>query len=264
MNKKINYDRVDEAISAVEGGWEFTSEVAESFDTHVRKSIPLYDEVQQMTVDMSEWFVKDNSVVYDIGSSTGETIYHLMKKHRNKKNVRFIGIDKSRMMVKQAQRKVAAANIKFLHQDIMQTAFKESDLCISLFTMQFLTISERIQILQKMYECLNMGGAFIMAEKIQAEEGRFNDLWMELYWDFKKKQGLTDDQILHKARSLRGVLIPMTLTENIKLLKMAGFTNIDVFFKWYNFAGLLAIKTNIGLMKQTVSHNSLSDDNNDE
>lgn len=98
-----------------------------------------------------------------------------------------------------------------------------------------------------------------MAEKIQAEEGRFNDLWMELYWDFKKKQGLTDDQILHKARSLRGVLIPMTLAENVELLKTAGFTNIDVFFKWYNFAGLLAIKTNLDSIKQTVSHNSLPD-----
>ena len=74
MDEKINYDKVDESISAVEGGWEFTSEVAENFDTHVRKSIPLYDEIQQMTVDMSEWFIKDNSVVYDIGSSTGETI----------------------------------------------------------------------------------------------------------------------------------------------------------------------------------------------
>ena len=82
-----------------------------------------------------------------------------------------------------------------------------------------------------------------MAEKVLAEEGRFDDLWVELYWDFKKRQGLTDDQILQKARSIRGVLRPLTLTENMKLLRMVGFNSTDVFFKWYNFAGVLAIKT---------------------
>lgn len=84
-----------------------------------------------------------------------------------------------------------------------------------------------------------------MAEKVLAEEGRFNDMWVELYWDFKKGQGLTDDQILQKARSIRGVLRPITLTEHISMLKMIGFSSIDVFFKWYNFAGILAIKTPI-------------------
>ncbi len=90
-----------------------------------------------------------------------------------------------------------------------------------------------------------------MAEKLLAEEGRFDDMWVELYWDFKKRQGLTDDQILYKARSIRGVLRPITLTENIRLLRDSGFNSIDVFLKWYNFAGILAIKTTSSLIKFT-------------
>ena len=241
--KKANYRKVDNMISAVEGGWQFTSEVAQHFDTHVRKSIPLYKEVQSMTVDMSEWFIHNGSTVYDIGSSTGETIFHLQKKHASKENVRFIGIDNSEMMVKQARKKVSANNVQFLCQDVVQTIFEEADLVISLFTMQFLSVPERVQVLQGAYQCLRNGGALIMAEKVLAEEGRFDQLWVELYWDFKNRQGLTDDQILQKARSIRGILRPLTLTENIKLLKTIGFNSIDVFFKWYNFAGILAIKT---------------------
>jgi len=245
MGEEASYRKVDDMISAVEGSWEFTSEVAKHFDTHVRKSIPLYEQIQLMTTDMSEWFVNNGSTVYDIGSSTGETIFHLQKKHASKENVRFIGIDNSEIMVKQARKKVSANNVQFLYQDVMQTKFEEADLFISLFTMQFLGVPERIQLLRGAYQCLRSGGALIMAEKVLAEEAQFDELWVELYWDFKKGQGLTDDQILHKARSLRGVLRPLRLTENIELLRTVGFNSIDIFFKWYNFAGILAIKTSI-------------------
>ena len=73
------HGRADELITAVPGGWEFNEEVAEHFDEHVRRSVPLYDEAQQMVVDLSEWFVRDDSTVYDIGSATGETIARLMQ-----------------------------------------------------------------------------------------------------------------------------------------------------------------------------------------
>ncbi len=243
MDRKANRKKVDDAISAVEGCWEFTDEVAKHFDTHVRKSIPLYEEVQRMTIDMSEWFIHNGSTIYDIGSSTGETIFHLQKKHASKKNVRFIGIDNSEMMVKRAKKKVSANNVQFLCHDVTQTKLEEADLVISLFTLQFLSVPERMKVLRGAYECLRSGGALIMAEKVLAEEGRFDEMWVELYWDFKKRQGLTDDQILHKARSIRGILRPITLTEHIRLLSESGFNSIDVFLKWYNFAGIIAIKT---------------------
>ena len=115
MGEKANYRKVDDMISAVEGSWAFTTEVAEHFDTHVRKSIPLYEEVQRMTTDMSEWFIHNGSTIYDIGSSTGETIFHLQEKHASKENVRFIGIDNSETMVKLAREKVSASNVQFLH-----------------------------------------------------------------------------------------------------------------------------------------------------
>jgi len=32
------------------------------------------------------------------------------------------------------------------------------------------------------------------------------------------------------------------LWENEELLQRAGFRSVDVFFKWYNFCGMLALK----------------------
>lgn len=37
----------------------------------VRKGVPFYDEIQRMVVELSEYFVRDLGVVYDLGSSKG-------------------------------------------------------------------------------------------------------------------------------------------------------------------------------------------------
>lgn len=237
---------VDKFITAVPGEWKFNDQVAKRFDDHVRKSIPLYEEVQRMIVEMSEWFIRDNATVYDIGFSTGETIHLLQKKHKRKKNVKFIGIENSSAMISIAKSKCNSKNVEFINRDLRDVEkFSNADLITSLYTIQFLPVRQREQLLKKIYDGLCEGGAFIMVEKIYAENSFLEDMWLELYWDFKKRQGLTDKMILQKARSLRGILSPLTLTKNIELLNFAGFTDIDVFMKWYNFAGIIAFKSKI-------------------
>jgi tRNA (cmo5U34)-methyltransferase len=240
---ELSTGRVDETITAVEGDWRFNSEVAQSFDSHVRKSIPFYEEIQNMTVDMSTWFVCDGGLVYDLGCSTGETILRLVDRYPEDRRTRYVGIDNSLQMIETARSKVGAGKVRFLCQDVLETRFEPTDLVISLFTLQFLAESERLRLVQRIYESLRVGGAFVMAEKVLGETARFDGLWVELYWEFKRRQGLTDAQILQKARSLRGVLRPLSLQANLRLLETAGFESTDVFFKWYNFAGLLAIKS---------------------
>jgi tRNA (cmo5U34)-methyltransferase len=49
-------------------------------------------------------------------------------------------------------------------------------------------------------------------------------------------------EISRKREALENVLVPYRLDENIELLKVAGFGTVEVFFKWYNFCGLIAVK----------------------
>jgi len=49
-------------------------------------------------------------------------------------------------------------------------------------------------------------------------------------------------EISQKREALENVLIPYKLSENIALLKEVGFRTVEVFFKWYNFTGLVAVK----------------------
>ena len=52
-----------------------------------------------------------------------------------------------------------------------------------------------------------------------------------LKWKYQKKRD-----------ALENVLIPLKLSLTMKLMREAGFTVMDIFFKWNNFAGLIALK----------------------
>lgn len=234
---------VDDTITAVPGEWRFDEDVTKAFDAHVQKSVPFYTEIQRMLVELSEYFVRDHSVVYDLGCSTGTTLELLSNSHAGKKDVRFFGFDLSKFMIKEARRKVSRANVRFFQKNIIDIDFTPpADFVSSVFTMQFLTLAERRSLLTVIHHGLIEGGGLLIAEKITAEHSWFEDIWTELYWEFKRRQGFTPEQIIEKASSIRGVLKPLTIDENIELLKQTGFSHIEVFFKWYNWAGFLAIK----------------------
>ena len=93
-----------ETISILEGVWKFDNKVAKIFDKHVNQSIPHYNFLQKNISALSDWFLKDNSRVYDLGCSTGTTILEICKTNKNKK-LEIIGIDSEKKMISLAKKK---------------------------------------------------------------------------------------------------------------------------------------------------------------
>ena len=248
---------VDDTISAVPGEWRFDENVSQAFDSHVRKSVPFYDEIQRMVIDLSEYFVRDQGVVYDLGSSTGTTLDLLSTAHAGKEHVQFLGFDLSEFMIKEARQKVVRANVRFHQANVLDVEFSPpANFVTSLFTMQFLTLAERRTLLHRIHDGLIEGGGLIIVEKVSAEHSVFEDMWTELYWDFKRRQGFTPEQILEKANSIRGVMKPLTIEENLDILWQTGYSRVEVFFKWYNWAGIVVIKNQIDAPPQTLRDES--------
>jgi tRNA (cmo5U34)-methyltransferase len=244
---------VDDAISAVPGEWRFDKDVSLAFDSHVRKSVPFYDEIQRMVIELSEYFVRDETVVYDLGSSTGTTLDLLSRAHTGKQDAQFFGFDLSKFMIKEARKKVNRSNVRFYQKNILDVEFSPpANFVTSLFTMQFLTLAERRRLLANTFEGLIEGGGLLIVEKVSSEYSVFEDMWTELYWDFKRRQGFTPEQIVEKANSIRGVMKPLTTEENIDLLWQSGYSRVDICFKWYNWAAILAIKNQIVTLPQAA------------
>ena len=230
-------------ILAKNSNWTFGGKVAKKFDDHIKKSVPYYIDAHSLVLELSDFFVSKNSVCYDIGSSTGNLLFNLNSRHKNKK-INFVGIDVEREMIKYSKAKVKRdqKNLKFVNSNIDKYKLKKSDLIISLYTMQFIPPKRRMVALKKIYEALNWGGAFIIFEKIRAPDARFQDLYSQIYNEFKIKKRHTPSEIINKSKSLKGVLEPFSDAGNLKLLKTAGFEDITPIFQWVCFKGYLCIK----------------------
>ncbi len=235
-------------LSLVEKTWRFDDEVATKFDTHVNQSIPHYSSLQKYIARLSEWFLKDNCNIYDLGCSTGETINQLLRLKISTK-YKIIGVDNSKKMLDLAKRKIrrklrSNKNVKteFVNKDLNKLKFKNSNLILSILVFPFLNYNQRFQLLKKIYKSLNSGGALICVEKIRASNSTFEDILNQMYFDFKIDQQLSEKEILNKAKSLRSSMYLFNEKTTKSLLKKSGFKEFEIFFRCFNFIGFIAIK----------------------
>ena len=96
--------------------------------------------------------------------------------------------------------------------------------------------------MDKIYSRLNWGGGFLLFEKVRAPAARFQDLTTSLYTEFKLSNDFSEEEIIKKSRSLKGILEPFSTQGNIDMLKRAGFVDIMTVMKHINFEGFLCIK----------------------
>lgn len=240
MNKKIQPSTGDN-IKKDRGVWDFDTGVAKTFDTHVKKSVPLYDEGHQIIVDSSDYFIKKNSNVYDIGCSTGKLIERLNNFHKHKENINFFGIDSSKEMIAFAKNK-NIENSRFIKGDITKGKLKQNSMTVLYYTLQFIDTAYRQEVVNKIYNSLEWGGALFLFEKVRAADARFQDITTTTYEEYKLRNNFTNDEIMSKKRSLIGILEPFSTQGNLDMLKRAGFVDINSIFKYICFEGFLAIK----------------------
>jgi len=224
--------------------WEFNDGIVPIFDKHVRDHVPMYEEFHRLITDISGWFIDNETSVYDIGTSSGEVIKNLKGTYGHK-NVKYFGVDASPEMVSEAKsRFVNDSDVYITQDDVTSNHFEivNASLAVSVLTLMFIKKRYRQDVVNKIYNGLNDGGAFILVEKVVGNNANFDSIFVDLYHDFKLRNGLTEKQVFEKARSIRGVLRPNTFAENLQMLTTAGFENTDVFFKWNNFVGIVAIK----------------------
>jgi len=230
-----------DGIKADNAAWKFNGKMVEQFETHVARSVPFYDEGHDLVVKLSDYFVKEDSISYELGSSTGK-LSHKLSLHHDSKNARFIGIEIEEDMVKKASATYHHDNLSFVCEDINTLEFESSDLIVAYYTVQFIHPKQRQALIDKVYKALNWGGAFIMYEKVRANDARFQDIMTGLYTEYKLDQGYTAEEIVAKSKSLKGVLEPFSTQGNLDMLNRAGFIDILSIQKYVNFEGFLAIK----------------------
>ncbi len=238
----------DELFAAGEfqrGSFSFDEGVATVFDDMANRSIPFYREVVQLTVNVGLKFIPENGKVYDIGCSTGNTSLNLAKALQ-KKNIKITGIDPSAAMLKKAQEKAAVYTyghgVEFLEGDVETYPFLSCDMMVMNYTLQFIPPDKRVSVLAKLQGHLNNGGVLVLSEKLRQEDVVIENFNTETYEGFKAGNGYSFLEIANKRQALENILVPRSLETNLNLLQLAGFSQVELLFKWLNFATFLAIK----------------------
>jgi len=222
--------------------FEFDEEVAAVFDDMLERSVPFYKESQKITEFFALKNLNENGVLYDLGCSTASLLLNI---HRSLDvNAELIGLDNSEAMLAQAKRKCEAygAKVDVLNADILDFDYKEADVIISNYTLQFIRPLVREELVKKIASSLKKEGVFIFSEKVISHHSKLNKDLIECYYDFKKEQGYSEYEIMQKREALENVLVPYSEEENIKMALNCGFSHCEVVFRWANFCTFIAIK----------------------
>ena len=225
--------------------FSFNSTVASVFDDMVSRSVPFYGEMQRMVCELARDFAQPHSTLYDIGCSTATTLLAL--DHVVDNQLDFVGIDNAPDMLKKAAEKIEESgtnrSIDLVTSDLHRGfTIENASVVTMLLTLQFVRPLFRERVMKTIFNGLKAHGCLLLIEKLTSEDTTFNRLFIDHYYDFKRRNGYSSIEISKKREALENVLIPYRLEENIQLLKEVGFKSTEVFFRWYNFCGIVAVK----------------------
>ena len=229
------------------GDFDFGERTVAVFDDMLERSVPMYSEIQRMVGELVADVAQSGDEIYDLGCSTCNTFIEIDAHLPKEVCLRFVGLDNSEQMLNTARSKMETVKLRhdceFRLADLNQAIeISNARVVIMTLTLQFVRPMRREALLRTIYEGMVHNGLFVIVEKVLGEHSTFNRLFIKHYYEMKKRCGYSELEIAQKRDALENVLIPYRYSENVALLRDVGFSQIDTFFKWYNFCGMVAIK----------------------
>ncbi len=238
--------------------FEFNEEVTSVFDDMIKRSVPLYMESLKRQCQLTSHFYKKGTKIYDLGCSHGNLGFIIDEEFAGKP-YKMVAVDSSAPMIEKYRNRLKQKNAIPDSKPINNSIDKPNniDLILALaeeivisnasvvivnLTMQFIKPLKRDDFIKGIYNGLNKGGALLLTEKIIHKETLISELEQDFYKKFKLENGYSELEISRKREALENILIPETIEEHIKRIKLAGFNTVDVWLKWFNFASMIAIK----------------------
>ena len=152
-------ENIGDSIVSKNARWTFGGDVS---DEHIFKSVTLYKVGHDLVTKVSDFFINNESVCYELGCSTGALIYDLAKRNEHRKT-RFIGVDVEESMIKKAKERCQnMKNVSFKIADVMDVEFEKADLILAYYSVQFVLPRNRQVLIDRIFQSLNWGGVFIL------------------------------------------------------------------------------------------------------
>jgi len=211
----------------------------------IQRSVPGYQTIISAIGLLAERYAQNHSVCYDLGCSLGAATLS-MRHQIASEHCKIIAVDNSPSMIQQFKQNLSRdtgnIEVECLCADIRDIVIENASVVVLNFTLQFIPIEDRKAFLKKIYQGLLPGGILILSEKLKFDDQRQQDLQTELHHAFKKSQGYSDLEISQKRSALENVLLAETFPSHQQRLNDVGFSSTEVWFQYFNFASMIALK----------------------
>ena len=215
--------------------FEFNQTVVNVFDDMISRSVPFYQHILKQVAQL----IGGQATVYDLGCSTGALV-PVLKQICSE--FTYHGIDKSISMIEKA-RQYESPQVHFYQGDLAEgIQFNQPTAIVCNLVLQFIDPSKRASLIHQYMASLPLGGKLIIVEKVRQNNEELQSIYTKIYHKLKRENGYSQAEIDNKDAALKGVLLPETSEFYFDALSNAGAATIDLFFKWCNFEGFVAIK----------------------
>jgi len=248
--------KIDKLFTQIDpqiGEFSFDENVARVFDDMISRSVPLYADVQRSVPVIAGLIDHDPIKVIDLGCSTGTSLIHLARALPDR-NLELIGVDNSQAMLAKLNEKLNLLGqsdsdaqlfeqISVYHDDIRTFEFSDASIVLMNYTLQFIDVESRLEVLKRIGGSLKHDGMMLVSEKVIHQQPKMDDALVSLYFEFKRRQGYSELEISRKRDALENVLKPLTVEQNMEIFRAAGFDRVEVLLKWFNFATFACYKS---------------------
>lgn len=214
---------------------------AESYDKDIVNTIPYYDEVYNQIADMVSVAFLNKAVSWlDLGCGTGKMAKVALEQCNVEK---MICTDNSSAMLEVARQKISSSYVEFLKLPMEEIDFdSQFDVITSILVNHYLSYEERMIAVRNCYNALKKEGIYITFENFAPCDGTMKKLYLKRWEKYQYSKGKSIKECEKHLSRYGTEYFPITIQEQIRILRECGFRSIEIFWCSYMQVGILARK----------------------
>ncbi len=208
---------------------DFFAARVDGYDEHMRRNIEGASDFYAYTASLLP--AENGARVLDLGCGTG---LELEEYFRLNPEAEVTGIDLSEAMLRALKEKLPNRKISLIPGSYFDVPFGEKayDAAVSVESLHHFPAEQKEALYRKLYAALKDDGCFVLTDYF-AESEELEIEYFQNLKQLKEEQGLSDDVFFHYDT-------PLTVEHEIRVLRQAGFSDVQMLKEWGSTFTLLA------------------------
>lgn len=229
--------------------FRFNKDVASVFPDMLRRSIPGYAATIEAIGSLAARYVEADTNCYDLGCSLGASTL-AMRQGIDQPGCQITAVDMAPAMTARCReiiaeddkQSISSTAVEVVEADIRDVEITNASMVVLNYTLQFLAMADRDELILSIAGGMNEGGLLVLSEKVVDENDEMEELLIDLHHEHKRRNDYSGLEISRKRAALENVLIPETVAAHRRRLESAGFSHTAVWLRYFNFVSIIAIR----------------------